>query len=232
MNVVTKLQDLPDECAFTIGMFDGVHVGHQYLLHQLCSYGLPSVVLTFPEHPKRVLGGEVPKLITPLQVKLALLETLGVTTTVVVPFTKSFASTSFDELLGTVPVKQLVFGKGAVFGKGRLGDETAVRGWAEKRGVQVAYVEKKTLTSSPVSSSRIRELIEQGNLSLAETLLGHPHLLYVPPHVEQWNVSDLALPREGTYSLSPSLTAQISKDSIHISQPQPKPAIYPLRNPS
>jgi len=224
MKVVTELQAVTEPCAFTIGMFDGVHLGHQQLLCKLGSYNLPSVVLTFPEHPLRVLGGQAPKLITPLPVKLALLETLGIHTTVVIPFTKQFAETSYSELLSSLPVKQLLFGQGAAFGKGRLGDETAVRAWAKKHHAAVEYIEK----TIPVSSTKIREAIASGDLIQAEMLLGHPHLLYVPQHVQQWDVSDLALP-EGTYSLAPGLTAHISNGQVQLSKPV-HPHIYPLRN--
>jgi riboflavin kinase/FMN adenylyltransferase len=218
MKVVTTFDHLPP-CAFTLGMLDGVHLGHQHLLRRLCSFGLPSVVLTFPNHPLSVLRGSGPKLITPLPVKLALLETLGIHTTIVAEFTRELAAIAFEELLAAVPAKQLVFGHGAVFGKGRLGNETAVKAWASTHSTGVEYLEKRSLDGQPISSSRIREAIAQGNFSLAETLLGHPHFLYIPEHTTRWDASDLVLPPDGAYS------------TIRISQQRWIELLHPIQQP-
>jgi riboflavin kinase/FMN adenylyltransferase len=227
MNIITSFDQLPKiPFAFTIGMFDGVHLGHQYLLHALNSFGLPSVVLTFPEHPLRVLKSAAPRLITQLPVKLALLEAVGVHTTLVLPFTQEFASTPFDEVLKAVSAKQLLFGKGAAFGQRRLGDETAVRNWSVKHATEVEYLEKKEFHGQQVSSSRIREAIEKGDLTLAEQFLGHPHLLFVPQDILRWDVSHLALPPNGTYRLLPDLTAHLSdRRWIELSRPLSTPTI-------
>jgi riboflavin kinase/FMN adenylyltransferase len=230
MNIITSFSELPKvPFAFTIGMFDGVHLGHQYLLHRLSSFGLPSVALTFPEHPLQVLKRAAPRLIIPLPVKLALLETVGVHTTLVLPFTQEFANTSFDEILKAVSAKQLLFGKGAAFGHRRLGDEAAVTAWARAHSTSVEYLEKKQFQEETISSSRIREAIAHGNLAEAERQLGHPYFFFVPQDALRWDVSALAVPPDGIYRLLPDLTAQISDHRwITLSRALSKPTI--LRN--
>lgn len=149
-------------------MFDGVHIGHQALLRRLSSFGAPSAVLTFPEHPLALLAPQdAPRLITQLPQKLKRFEELGVSVALVVPFTKEFALTPYDVLLESLRPSHLVFGERAAFGKGREGTPERVRRWASSHGVHVEYVEKTMFAGEPVSSSRVR-----ASLALIEALLG------------------------------------------------------------
>jgi len=185
--------------AFTIGTFDGVHLGHQALLQTLKATGHPTAVLTFAAHPLKTLTPETaPLLITPLSLKLILLKAQGVRLTIALPFSIKFAKLSFDELLKSLPVSHLILGEGASFGRDREGTEENVKAWGQKNNIPVEYLSK----TIPVSSQKIRDAIKSGHLLLAEQLLGRAHLLYVPAYTAKMSVSGLVMPPDGAYLLS------------------------------
>lgn len=168
MKVIHSFDEIEPGMAWTIGMFDGVHLGHQALLKRLRAASAKSAVLTFAEHPLVLLSPrDAPRLITQLPEKLVLLEAAGVDVVLVAPFTRELAAMPFDELLGKLVPSHLVLGVGAAFGKRREGTAERVRAWGQSRGVSVEYVEKTVVAGEPVSSSRIR-----ATLALAESLLG------------------------------------------------------------
>jgi riboflavin kinase/FMN adenylyltransferase len=171
------LQTFPDQpVALSIGMFDGVHRGHQALLQRLTDQTSPSAVLTFSNHPLTVLRPDLPPpvpITTSLQ-KQRLLERYGLDFLIVLPFTPAFATLSFNELLEKIPLTHLVLGQGAAFGKNREGTEERVRAWAQPRSVSVEYVEKVVFDGAPVSSTRVRKALADHDVSLAEHLLGYP----------------------------------------------------------
>ena len=195
MKLYSSLDELPQiPMAFTIGNFDGVHLGHQTVLNQLRKTGAPTCVLTFIEHPFQLLRPKnVPTIITPFSVKRLFLQT---DFCLLLPFTSTFASMTYSELLKRLPISHLVLGKGSLFGRNREGTELNVRAWGQKHNVQIQYVDKYP----GVSSTEIRNAIQKGYLSQAEQLLGRPHLLYAPS--TRFSASDLTLPPDGSYVLS------------------------------
>ena len=156
--------------ALTIGFFDGVHLGHRELLRQLRKYP-HATILTFSNHPKEILAPPAPKLLLPHHEKMALLKQYA-DLVVVLPFTCELAATPFDALLSRFDLSHIVLGAGSAFGKGREGNETRVREYANARGIVVEYIPKLLLDGQPVSSSRIRKASIEGNLTLANQLLG------------------------------------------------------------
>jgi FAD synthase len=167
------LSNLPQESvALTIGMFDGVHLGHQQILRTLRATGQTTAVLTFDPHPLELLRPPAPRQITPLPLKERLLEEFGVDLLITLPFTREFANTPFDALLEAIPLTHLILGEGAVFGKGRQGTEANVRAWARGKPVVIDYLPKLIVDGEPVSSSRIRAALEAGDRNTAERLLG------------------------------------------------------------
>jgi riboflavin kinase / FMN adenylyltransferase len=168
----------------TIGNFDGVHRGHRALIDRTralaAELGAPSAVLTFDPAPRDVLRPDngVPRIQT-LERKLVHLASTGVDAVVVQPFDRALASldpTVFaqDRLGGHLRVRGLCVGHDFRFGKGRAGTVQTLR---DALGVRVDEVEAIADADGPVSSSRIRQALEAGDVALAAHLLGRPHEL-------------------------------------------------------
>lgn len=197
MKIYTSFpQDLPPT-ALTIGTFDGVHLGHRARLEHMRSLSPHRTVLTFSNHPLSVLQGKSPPLLTPLPFKLSLLESLGIDAALVLPFDETLRSLPFEEVLSRIPLTHLVLSEGDAFGRDRQGHEKAVTRFAQERGFESLYLPKKSLGSAPISSSRIRALIEAGQLKEAESLLGRPHALFFP----ELQQAPAALPPDGVYPM-------------------------------
>lgn len=173
----------------TIGTFDGVHLGHQKILGRLQQlkkqYELNTVVLTFEPHPRKILFPEQTdlKLITLIDEKLNLLETYGVDVTVVYPFDKQFSNIESQEyikdiLLKSLKVKYLVIGYDHKFGKNRSGDIGVLKQFSNSLGYQVEEINALDIDNISISSSKIRQALEHGNIQLANNYLGHHFFLY------------------------------------------------------
>lgn len=173
----------------TIGTFDGVHLGHQKILSRLRQlkkqFGLNTVVLTFEPHPRKILFPEQTdlKLLTLIDEKLNLLETYGVDVTVVYPFDKEFSNIESKEyiediLLKSLKVKYLVIGYDHKFGRNRSGDINVLKQFSGSSGFQVEEINALDIDSISISSSKIRQALELGNIELANNYLGHTFFLY------------------------------------------------------
>lgn len=197
MKIYTSFpKDLPPT-ALTIGTFDGIHVGHRALLSHMRSLSPHRTVLTFTNHPLSFLQGSAPSLLTPLPFKLSLLEALGVDAVVALPFDRHLQTLSFEILLEKFPLTHLVLGENDAFGHKKGGTPEAVLRFAQAWGFSVEYLPKQQANGFPVSSSRIRTLIGEGNLLEAEELLGRPHALFFPP----LQSSPPVLPPDGLYTV-------------------------------
>lgn len=170
----------------SIGVFDGVHRGHRHVLERLKAFAEEergeAVVLTFDTHPRAILEGAAPKALTSLAHRLVLLERLGVDATVVLPFdaqTRDIPYERFveDVLVGRMRVRGLLLGYNTNFGKDGAGTYATVAPLAERLGFRLAEAPPITVGGRPISSTRIREAIETGDLAEAERLLGRPHSL-------------------------------------------------------
>jgi len=168
----------------TIGNFDGVHRGHQWVIAELIEHsralGLPAVAITFDPHPARILRPEnKSQLLTPLPQKLALLAATGLDASIVLPFTadlaqvsaRSFAQTILRDALHVAEVHE---GENFRFG---YQAEVGVDGLAElgrELDFDVKVFAPQRVRGEIVSSSRIRQLICEGKISSARALLGRP----------------------------------------------------------
>lgn len=178
MQIYTSLGVIPKaKVALTIGSFDGVHRGHKALITKLKSYGVPTAVLTFPIHPLHTLRPPPPTPITTLKTKLRLLEQEGIDICIVIPFPE-IVNTPFDQFLSALPLSHLLLGEGSAFGKNRQGTQKNVEAWGKQNNVHVEYMKK----IEKISSSQVRAAIAAGDLTLAETLLGHTN--YEKHHVK------------------------------------------------
>lgn len=168
----------------TIGTFDGVHLGHQKILKKLNELkqrtGLNSVILTFDPHPRKVLFPEQKdlKLITTTDEKLALLEKNGIDITVVYPFSKNFAQMDAqayirDILMKSLKVKHLIIGYDHKFGKDRDGDIKTLKTYSKEFNYEVEEISVQDIDNINVSSSKIREALNKGEIELANKYLGY-----------------------------------------------------------
>ncbi|MDZ4664294.1 MAG: bifunctional riboflavin kinase/FAD synthetase [Bacteroidota bacterium] len=171
-------------CILTIGTFDGVHLGHQKILKKLNELkqrtGLNSVILTFDPHPRKVLFPEQKdlKLITTTDEKLALLDQNGIDITVVYPFSKAFAQMEAqayirDILMKSLKVKYLIIGYDHKFGKNRDGDIKTLQNYSKEFNYAVEEISVQDIDHINVSSSKIRQALEKGDVELANKYLGH-----------------------------------------------------------
>jgi len=167
----------------TIGNFDGVHLGHQALFHEVIekadAIGGTSVAITFDPHPIRVLKGNGdPPLLTRFEQKVELIARSGIAELVCIPFTPEFASLSAeafvkDILLRTIGMKAIVTGKDYTFGKNRSGTIDLLKSLATQYGFEV-IVSDWILHSGEerISSTKIREYILAGEMDAARKMLG------------------------------------------------------------
>ncbi len=169
----------------TIGNFDGVHKGHLTLFDKVKERAKAidgqSVVMTFDPHPIKVMKpGNGPPLITPIEQKLELISNAGIDVILCLSFTLEFASISAeayvqDILVDKVGVKEIVVGYDYTFGRRRQGNVTLLREMGKKLGFRVHLMDPVHLDDAVVSSTSIRQLVQEGNLSDAKKFLGRDY---------------------------------------------------------
>jgi riboflavin kinase/FMN adenylyltransferase len=185
MQVITDLKDIARPLknpVLTIGNFDGVHLGHQALFHQVMekaqSIGGTSVVVTFEPHPIRVINSNKHfPLITLYEQKIELIEKTGVDVLICVPFTLEFAGiparTFVQEILHErIGTKALIVGQDYSFGKNREGNVSLLQEMGEVLGFEVIVSGWIQLEQGRISSTKIRNLVREGGVEEAEKLLG------------------------------------------------------------
>ena len=156
--------------ALTIGFFDGVHVGHQALLKVLRSKP-HATILTFSNHPQSLFHPPAPDLLISYEERIERLQEYA-DVVMVLPFTAELANTTYIELLNRFDLSHLILGEGSIFGNNRKGNEENVRRYGKEKGIQIEYIPKVLFEGEPISSSRIRKAIGEGQTSLANQLLG------------------------------------------------------------
>jgi riboflavin kinase/FMN adenylyltransferase len=171
--------------AVAIGNFDGVHLGHQRLLHTAVaaaqSLGGDAVVFTFEPHPAAVLAPhKAPPLITSLPRKLELLAQAGISACVLEPFTRELAGMSPEAFLQSILVETLgarhiVVGYDFTYGHDRAGTAASLRAFGAARGIGVDVIEPVEVGGVVVSSTRVRELVRAGDMAGARALLGRDY---------------------------------------------------------
>lgn len=173
----------------TIGIFDGVHQGHHFLLKRLTDEARKvngeTVVVTLWPHPRLVLKKDPESLryLTSLDEKIYLMQKEGIDHFVIIPFTTEFASLESclfikDYLVDLMGIKQLIVGYNHKFGKNREGDFENLKQCADAYGFGIERMESKDLNGVKLSSSLIRELLHSGNLDLANEYLGYDYFLH------------------------------------------------------
>ena len=169
--------------SIAIGIFDGVHRGHQQILAEAAKYG-PITVLTFDPHPTSVFAPErTPTALVSLADRIALLKENGAQDVVVITFTKEFASKTPKEFIKEILVKDLgathvTVGSNFTFGHKAAGNVEYLKEHADGFGVSAVALEENR--GSAISSSRIRTLIVDGDVERANELLTRPFYLRGP----------------------------------------------------
>lgn len=170
----------------TIGFFDGVHVGHRFLIKELQDWGkklnMPSAVITFPEHPRQVLHSDYrPKLLDTFQEKMERLETTGIDYCIALDFTYElslYSAADFIRLLAEeYHVKGLLIGYDHRFGHDRSDGFEQYVEYGGQVGMEVRKASPYDEENIRVSSSEIRRLLQEGKVEMANTLLTYPYQL-------------------------------------------------------
>ncbi|MDH6356784.1 bifunctional riboflavin kinase/FAD synthetase [Parabacteroides sp. PF5-9] len=188
MKLITDIAELKNEIlAATIGFFDGVHLGHRYLINDLISIarqrGIPSAVITFPEHPRAVLHAEYqPKLLNSYEEKVSLLEKTELDYCIILPFTPELSHLSAEQfikeiLVGELHLKTLLVGYDHRFGHDRTEGYDAYVNYGKQYGLEVLQSTPYAEGRLAVSSSEIRRLLVAGEVEDAARLLTYPYLL-------------------------------------------------------
>jgi riboflavin kinase/FMN adenylyltransferase len=172
----------------TVGVFDGVHRGHQQIIKKLTAGAhasdAPAVVLTFDPHPASVLGGHEIKCLTLPDERAELLAQLGVDVVITQQFTRELSTVSaydfMTRLTHRLGLKHLLIGYDFALGKGREGNATRLTEIGSELGYRVDVVPALSDESGVISSTAIRKLIEVGNVGEAARLLGHFYSLHGP----------------------------------------------------
>jgi riboflavin kinase/FMN adenylyltransferase len=172
----------------TVGVFDGVHRGHQQILKKLTTgaheHGVPAVVLTFDPHPAKLFGrGEI-RLLTLPDERAELLGSYGVDIVITHTFDQAVANTSaldfMSQLKRQLGITHLVLGYDTTLGKNREANAARLAEIGTQLGYTVEVVSALSDDSGVISSTEIRKLIETGNVGEAARLMGHPYSLHGP----------------------------------------------------
>lgn len=177
-----QIRGLEKGSCVTIGNFDGVHIGHQRLIARVrdraASLGLPSVVITFDPHPLRFFTGrKTPPFITLSQQRAELIGRLGIDNLLCLEFNQALASMDPEDFVRNILVdglhtRELVIGYDYAFGKGRGGNYALLSVLGQRWGFSVEQLAPVMVDQAIVSSTRIRDLVEAGDVWGAKPLLG------------------------------------------------------------
>jgi len=188
MKVIRGIANLPNEhrgCVVTIGNFDGVHLGHQTVLGQLAekaaALALPMVVVLFePQAQEFFAPDKAPARLSRFREKIQALRRFSVDQVLCLRFSRQLAALSPDDfiqriLIDGLRVRYLVVGDDFRFGFKRQGDFSTLLKAGEISGFQVARMPSFHADGARISSTRIRQALKEGNMSVAEQLSGHPY---------------------------------------------------------
>lgn len=177
----------PEPCVATIGFFDGVHRGHQFLIRHVRQVAaeahLRSMVITFDRHPRQVLAQDYqPQLLSTLDDKLRLLEATGIDDVALLHFSHEMAALTARDFMQRVlrdqlNVRRLVIGYDNRFGHNRAEGFDDYVGYGRELGIEVIHNPAFLLNDIKVSSSVVRSFVNSGEMELANQCLGHAFTL-------------------------------------------------------
>lgn len=187
MEIITGTSDfyLERKTAVAIGKFDGVHIGHRRLLEEILTRkkdGLAACVFTFDPAPAVLFGSSDGKELTTREEKRLLFERMGVDILIEFPLTRQTAAMPPEEFVRQVLAERmqvgfLAAGSDLSFGAGGAGNAELLRHLGPELGISVEIIPKVCVEDLEVSSTRIREQVEAGDMELTRKLLGIPYLI-------------------------------------------------------
>lgn len=238
MKIIDGTVTLPKGgCVLTIGNFDGVHIGHQALLKTTVDkareMGLPSLVWSFKQHPASIMGDGSFKYILSAEEKIRLIGLFGTDYYYGADFLsyKDMSAEQFvkEVLVEQAGVKHLVCGFDFSFGKGGKGTPALLASLLKEYGIGVTVLPEVVYGGGTVSSSRIRALIDKGDMATAARLLGRYYSFNLPvmrgrcvgrtlgaPTINQVFPSDRALPSFGVYAVFCEIDGKMYKGAANI----------------
>jgi riboflavin kinase / FMN adenylyltransferase len=245
MELIENLYEIKEpytKSVITIGNFDGVHIGHQALFHETIAkadaIGGTSIAMTFEPHPIRLLkAGPPPPLITLHEQKVELISRAGLDLLICVPFTHAFSAIdakAFVEeiLIQKIGMTAIVVGEDYTYGRNREGNLKMLRADATRLGFEVVVVPGIPFTGEGpgrISSTRIRELVMGGELSMSQKMLGRHYqvrgtvvtgrnrggkLLGFP--TANINLQDALRPKNGVYAVTVECLDRLFKGVVNI----------------
>lgn len=190
MKVFRDLHQLPTfkNAVITIGSFDGIHHGHQEILTELKERARTiegeTIVITFHPHPRQIVFPQDKplQLLTAIEEKIRIFQNLGIDNLVIVPFTVEFSQQSADEYIHKFlhklfKPKYIVIGYDHKFGLNRQGDINYLRSYSDQLGFKVKEIDAQTEANIVVSSTKIRNSLNDGKISLANKLLQYNYVI-------------------------------------------------------
>ena len=165
----------------TLGTFDGVHKGHRKIISNLKSEAkrnnLRSIILTFFPHPRNIVSSEIIKSISTIDEKTKIFSDLGIDELIIQKFDKSFASMDAKEfielLVNNLKIKKIIVGYNHRFGKNRSADINVLKDFSLKYDFEVLEIKAFEVENIKISSTKIRDAIQQGNIKLCNNYLGY-----------------------------------------------------------
>ncbi len=177
----------PKKTILTLGTFDGVHIGHKKILEKITqnteNEKYESLVLTFFPHPRMILQEESAiKLLNTITEKIDLLEKTGIENLVIHPFDESFSRLTAEEFVREILVEQfhiqkIIIGHDHRFGRNRTANIDDLIDFGKKYGFEVEQISAQEINEISVSSTKIRNALEEGDIVLANKYLGYEYFL-------------------------------------------------------
>ncbi len=193
MQIIRGTKHIPEPGPYpvmTIGNFDGVHLGHQIIFRRVAEIARENsgtgIVFTFEPHPLKIIAPDkVPPLLNTFRKKMELIEQCGIDQVICADFNQTFADQhprDFAEntLVGRIGVKEIVVGYDYAFGRGREGTVTYLKKMGEEFHFKVHTIDPVEFNGQRVSSSFVRELIEEGEVVRAHDFLGRYYSIQGP----------------------------------------------------
>ena len=189
MKIFHSINDFssPKKTILTLGTFDGVHIGHKKILEKITqnteNEKYESLVLTFFPHPRMILQEESAiKLLNTITEKIDLLEKTGIENLVIHPFDESFSRLTAEEFVREILVEQfhiqkIIIGHDHRFGRNRTANIDDLIDFGKKYGFEVEQISAQEINEISVSSTKIRNALEEGDIVLANKYLGYEYFL-------------------------------------------------------
>ena len=189
LNIFHSINDFRStkKTIITLGTFDGVHIGHKKILEKVLQNTddgqYESLVLTFFPHPRMVLQGDSDiKLLNTINEKIDLLQEIGIENLVIHPFDETFSRLTAEEFVKTILVDRLqihkiIIGYDHRFGRNRTANIDDLFNYGEQYGFEVEQISVQEINEISVSSTKIRQALSEGNMTLANDYLGYDYFI-------------------------------------------------------